>query len=372
MGIFFICLFVVVVVVFCCWALKELSQSVIFNAAFYFGECCVNSLGDWTIVIAACSGDLVQRLYVCSRFVPSWYQTWTQLKFYIFVVVLWINRLSQSTERLPALWGQRAGAHLVERGSSDGAVQPEPGRLRPALLTVSGLQVSRLRLLSLPLPQLQLRPLLSPPLSKLRCQYRGWLFGDPANDDLTGRGQTAGVWCFIILGTGASQAKVKPCEIRCVDSFKWALLGEFMGESMLRLKCECVEVAWARIIVWRAQTDNHQSVTSKQSHCLCVHDIDVPPVTGRPSGFRVTEQFKDVTLFLPSTANNSKQKQTQGRRRHWHGYKSAAGLQCCFYSFNYNGSAIMPRRPAISWRKIRDSCCVPAMCHSLHVSSVER
>lgn len=54
----------------------------------------------------------------------------------------------------------------MERGSSDGAVQPEPGGLRPALLTVSGLQVSRLRLLSLALPQLQLQPLLSssPPL----------------------------------------------------------------------------------------------------------------------------------------------------------------------------------------------------------------
>lgn len=68
----------------------------------------------------------------------------------IFVVVPCPNRLSQPTERLPALGGQRAGSHLLELGSGDAAVRPEPGGVCPALCTVSGLQVSTLWLLSLP------------------------------------------------------------------------------------------------------------------------------------------------------------------------------------------------------------------------------
>lgn len=68
----------------------------------------------------------------------------------IFVLVPWPNRLSQPTERLPALGGQRAGSHLLELGSGVAAVRPEPGGLCPALCTVSGLQVSKLWLLSLP------------------------------------------------------------------------------------------------------------------------------------------------------------------------------------------------------------------------------
>lgn len=52
------------------------------------------------------------------------------------------NRLPQSAERLPAVWGQRAGSYRLELSSSAAAARPEPGGLRHTLLTVFGLQVS--------------------------------------------------------------------------------------------------------------------------------------------------------------------------------------------------------------------------------------
>lgn len=88
----------------------------------------------------------------------------------------------------------------MERGPSVTAVQPDPGGLRPALLTVSGLQVSRLGHLSLlaisrktakgcGVATVTATAVTLKFDSAENSQYRGYR----TNADLTGRGQTAGV-----------------------------------------------------------------------------------------------------------------------------------------------------------------------------------
>ncbi len=66
----------------------------------------------------------------------------------ISIVLLRINRLPQSAEWLPALWGPRAGSYLLELSPSVDDTRPEPGGLCHTLHTESGLQVSNPQLLS--------------------------------------------------------------------------------------------------------------------------------------------------------------------------------------------------------------------------------
>lgn len=79
-------------------------------------------------------------------------ETWTTQMFRqpasILNTLFCINRLPQSTEWFPALWGQRAGSHCLELSSSAAVNGPEPGGLCHTLLTVSGLQVFNLWLFS--------------------------------------------------------------------------------------------------------------------------------------------------------------------------------------------------------------------------------
>lgn len=60
-----------------------------------------------------------------------------------WVVLLYMYRLPESSEWLPALWGQRAGPNPLERRSGAAVVRFEPGGLCHPLFTVARLQVNR-------------------------------------------------------------------------------------------------------------------------------------------------------------------------------------------------------------------------------------
>lgn len=57
-------------------------------------------------------------------------------------LLLCLHRVPQSTEWLPALWGEGARSYILELGSSGHLTRPEPGGLRHTLLAVSGVQVA--------------------------------------------------------------------------------------------------------------------------------------------------------------------------------------------------------------------------------------
>lgn len=178
---------------------------------------------------------------------PAGTKPWLGL-YLIFVVVPWPNRLSQPTERLPALGGQRAGSHLLELGSRVAAVRPEPGGLCPALCTVSGLQVSKLWLLSL--------PSISRKTAK-DCTYGiaavtvtvAWkkIFSfyvtnvvagsskiNHTNDDLTRRGQTAGLFDTLLSsGTGPASIAINSHRSKS-ETFEWNPMCQLLQMSSYR------------------------------------------------------------------------------------------------------------------------------------------
>lgn len=118
------------------------AQLIIFIIQMYCGSSRVSrtrsALGPKVICVQLTRAQLVP-VNTCT---PVW--IWAKLIFrdpLLLFCSAW-NRLPQSAERLPAVWGQRAGSHRLELSSSAAAARPESGGLRHTLLTVFGLQVS--------------------------------------------------------------------------------------------------------------------------------------------------------------------------------------------------------------------------------------
>lgn len=213
----------------------------------------------------------------------------------IFVLVPWPNRLSQPTKRLPALGGQRAGSHLLELGSGVAAVRPEPGGLCPALCTVSGLQVSKL-----------------------------WLLSLPAISRKTAKGCTCGI------ATVTATAQLERKYFHSVLSVRWLAVPRSItpkttsqGEVILLGSLMHYYLLEPVLRPWRL------TQSQKQKWNLWVKSDASTPANELLQGiYEPVFAWKTVRLFNHES----------DRRKTWSSDKSATGLWCCFFFINYDGA----------------------------------
>lgn len=137
----------------------------------------------------------------------------------------------------------------------------------------------------------------------------------------------------------SSEPLLHPGWLSKSDTFEWNLMRmssfrEFLGQSTLFPHVSPVRVCRGGLGHLRPHKGNRRTM-AKQSR----------PNT--PAGYArlkwmlllILGEHRGFCLLLSNTSNNSsQQKQSRGWRRSWNMHKSTAGLQCCFYSLNYDAA----------------------------------